>query len=237
MPEIWPHGISRPPSVDELVTDDGEPMESARHRDQMFLLIESLALAWKDRDDFYVGGNMFLYFSALQAKRNDFRGPDVFVVLRTHKHERKAWVVWEEDGKTPDVVIELLSDTTAQTDRTEKMRVYESVLRVPEYFWYDPFTQELAGFVLRNGRYEPIAPNASGRLPSRALGLELGIRTGTYLGNEAPWLRWFLPSGEVLPTRHEAAAEAERARDEARRHAAALEARLAELTGRARDES
>jgi hypothetical protein len=36
--ELAPH----PPSVDELVIDDGEPMESERHVRQMTLLIESL---------------------------------------------------------------------------------------------------------------------------------------------------------------------------------------------------
>ena len=48
-------------------------METERHRHQMNLLIDSLAEAWNDRDDFYVGGNMFVYYSELQAKRNDFR--------------------------------------------------------------------------------------------------------------------------------------------------------------------
>ena len=40
---------------------------------------------------------MFLYFSKTQAKNNDFRGPDVFVVMNTSRRERKSWVVWEED--------------------------------------------------------------------------------------------------------------------------------------------
>ncbi|WP_437604602.1 hypothetical protein WMF20_25545 [Sorangium sp. So ce834] len=35
----------------------------------------------KDREDVYVSGNVAIYFSELQAKKNDFRGPDVFVVL------------------------------------------------------------------------------------------------------------------------------------------------------------
>jgi Uma2 family endonuclease len=83
----FPH----PPSPDELVYDDGEPIESARHRQQMTVLIESLEYAWQDRTDFYVGGNMFLYFSEIQAKKNDFRGPDVFVVMNTTRRDRRAW--------------------------------------------------------------------------------------------------------------------------------------------------
>ncbi len=51
---------------------------------------------------------MFVYFSAAQLKSEDFRGPDFFAVLGVPKAERKSWVVWQE-GKAPDVVIELLS--------------------------------------------------------------------------------------------------------------------------------
>src|SRR6185436_15242740 len=91
----------RPPNSDALIFDDGEPMESARHVQQMIVLIESLSYAWRERQDFYVGGNMFLYFSETQSRANDFRGPDVFVVLDTTQRERRAWVVWEENGKAP----------------------------------------------------------------------------------------------------------------------------------------
>src|SRR5262245_34654149 len=104
--------IPIPPGEDDLPYDDGEPMDSERHLEQLSLLVEQLKLLWKDRDDVYVGGNMAIYFSELQAKKNDFRGPDVFVVLDTVKRERKSWVVWQEGGRTPDVVIELLSAST-----------------------------------------------------------------------------------------------------------------------------
>ena len=67
--------------------------------------------------------------SALQAKKNDFRGPDVFVVMDTDRHERKSWVVWEEDGRTPDVVIEIMSASTEKNDRGDKKRIYAKLLR------------------------------------------------------------------------------------------------------------
>ena len=105
-------------------------METERHAKQQAILLSSLELAWDDRRDFYVGGNMFVYYSELQTKKNDFRGPDLFVVLNTTHRERKSWVVWGEDGRTPDVVIELLSETTEDVDRGEKMRIYANLLRV-----------------------------------------------------------------------------------------------------------
>ena len=62
---------------------------------------------------------MFVYFRPRQEFTHDFRGPDFFAVQGVAKRERKSWVVWEE-GKGPDVVIELLSDSTAEKDKNEK---------------------------------------------------------------------------------------------------------------------
>src|SRR5262249_3419950 len=106
-----------PPGEDELPSDDGEPMETNEHRLQMVLLIQSLKEAWARREDFFIGGNMFVYFSETQVTHNDFRGPDVFVVLGTSRRSRKSWVAWGEQGKLPDVVIELLSFRTRHVDR------------------------------------------------------------------------------------------------------------------------
>ena len=71
----------RLPTADELPCDDGEPMETIRHANQMNLLIESLKLGTKGRDDLFVSGNNYMYYSPAQIKKNDFRGPDVYVVL------------------------------------------------------------------------------------------------------------------------------------------------------------
>ncbi len=67
-------------------------------------------------------------------------------------------MVWEEDGKYPDLIVELLSDSTAEVDHTVKKRLYAETFRTPEYFWYDPDGQEFAGFALVKGQYEPIEP-------------------------------------------------------------------------------
>lgn len=209
-----------PPSSATLVCDDGEPMESARHRQQMTVLIESLEYAWRDRTDFYVGGNMFLYFSEVQVRNNDFRGPDVFVVTNTTRRERRAWVVWEEDGKVPDVVIELLSDKTEAVDRGDKMRIYARNLKVGEYFLYDPFSGVFEGYdlELRGQRYVPKQPTASGQLCCEQLGLLLGKARGTLYAVTTDWLRWFDADGRLLPMPSEdAVAAARRAEEEARR--------------------
>jgi Uma2 family endonuclease len=231
------HVPNPPPGEDELPYDDGEPMDTERHRKQMNLLTESLELAWHDRDDFYVGGNMAIYFSELQLKSNDFRGPDIFVVLDTVRREHKSWVVWQEAGRTPDVVIELISPTTEHIDRGEKMRIYARLLRVPHYYLFDPLSAVLEGYLLdqERGDYVRMEPLPDGDLPCLRLHLRVGTRHGVHQGVEADWLRWIDEHGQVLATAEEQARAAEeqaraaeaRAKEESRRRSDA-ERKLAE---------
>jgi len=217
--ELTALGITWPPTEDELPYDDGMPMESQRHVMQLQLLMDPLRLLWEGRQDVYVGGNMFVYFSLQQVRNRDFRGPDFFVALDVPKRERKSWVVWAE-GKGPDVVIELLSESTAAHDKGEKKDIYQNRLRVPEYYWFDPFSSEWAGFALHYGKYEAIAEDSQGRLVSQLLGLALVRWEGIYHEVEARWLRWATLSGTLLSTPQEVATEAQRQAAEAQRQAA-----------------
>jgi hypothetical protein len=71
-------------------------------------------------------------------------------------------VVWEQ-GKGPDLVVELLSASTAGYDKTTKKDLYTRQVRVAEYYWYDPFNPEdFAGFTLRGSDYQPLAIDAKG---------------------------------------------------------------------------
>ncbi len=200
-------------------------MESDRHVLQMQMLREPLELFWEGRN-FFAGGNMFVYFSLAQVKNQDFRGPDFFVVLDAARRERKSWVVWEE-GRGPDLVIEFLSESTAETDKGEKKLIYQDQLKVPEYFWYDPFSGEWAGFALREGFYEPIEPDNRGRLISRKLGLALRQWEGTFTKLDARWLRWETLDGTLLPTGEEMAAAMQQEVQDAQQRIGELETELA----------
>ena len=201
-----------PPGQADLPCDDGEPMETHRHKLQMDLLIGGLTIWLTQRSDGYVGGNMFIYYSMAQVRNRDFKGSDFFAVVGVPKVERKSWVIWEE-GKAPDVVIELLSDSTAAYDKTLKKQIYQDQMRVSEYFWFDPFRpDDLAGFILEDGVYQPIAPTPQNTLVSPALELALVRWEGSYKSFPAVWLRWASLSGEVLPIAEEIA---DRERDRA----------------------
>jgi Uma2 family endonuclease len=208
-------GITLPPTQNELPYSDGDKMESERHKLQMELLIDGL-LPWLDqREDGYVGGDMFVYYSLAQVKNQDFKGPDFFAVLGVPKGERKSWVCWEEE-KTPDVIIELLSDSTAEKDKQEKKLIYQNRMHVPEYFWYDPFkVEDWAGFRLVGGTYQPIALNDQSGMVSEVLGLMLIRWQGLFKTVETTWLRWAYPDGTLLLTGEEQ--ERQRAEQERQR--------------------
>jgi len=222
--------LTPPPTQYELPCDDGIPMETQRHKLQMDMLIDTLSPWLAMRNDGYVAGNMFVYFSLAQIKTQDFRGPDFFAVLGVPKKERLSWVVWEE-GKAPDVVIELLSESTAVRDKNEKKLIYQNQMRVPEYFWFDPFnSDDWAGFSLQHGIYKPIAVNVQNQLVSQYLGLALTRWQGIYKGVEAVWLRWVtIEEGELLPTSDDIAEQERRRAEKERQRAEVAESQLKQV--------
>ncbi len=128
-----PEGLtSLPPTQYDLPCCDDIPMETQRHKLQRDLLIET-AHTWLSlhRPNSYVSGNMFVYFSLEQVRNRDYRGPDFFIALDVDPKERLSWVVWEE-GKSPDLVIELLSNSTATADKTIKRDIYQNQMRISE---------------------------------------------------------------------------------------------------------
>ncbi|MEZ2229858.1 MAG: Uma2 family endonuclease [Microcoleus sp.] len=190
----------------DLITDDGEPMESNNHRVSMNVLIQSLKYQWRDRQDFFVGGNMFVYYSINQVKNQDFKGPDFFVVLDVDgTTNRDAWIAWEEDSRLPDVVIELMSPSTAEVDLTTKKDIYERKLKTQDYFVYNPKNpSSLRGWELINRRYQSLSPNQQGRLYCESLGLWLGVWEGTIENSQGTWLRFFDGAGNLVLMRDEA---------------------------------
>jgi Uma2 family endonuclease len=78
--------------LQDLPEEDGVPLETYYHRLQIGLLHELTYQLFKDRTDFYCGGNMFLYYDLEQAEgviqfvqgqrpSAPYKGPDFFVVL------------------------------------------------------------------------------------------------------------------------------------------------------------
>ncbi|MEH2288190.1 Uma2 family endonuclease [Nostoc sp.] len=198
---------------------DEPPLETELHLRQILLLIQCLEWLWQERQDFYACGNMTIYYSPRQRKSEQFRGPDFFVVLNTERKIRKSWVVWEEDGKYPNVIVEILSDKTSATDKGLKKEIYQDIWRTPDYFWFDPVSLEFKGFHLLDGRYQELQVNEAGWLWSQQLQLYLGVYQSK--------LRFFTPDGQLTPTPEEVAHQEQQQRQQAEQQLIQMEFMLA----------
>lgn len=221
-----PDAVIFPPS--DLYSDE-PPLETDHHLRQILLLLDCLEWWWRDRsdapetrrDNFYAAGNLTIYYSNRQRQNEHFRSPDFFVVLDTEYKERKSWVVWEEDGKYPNVIVEMLSESTAEVDRGLKKDLYQNIFSTPEYFWFDPYSLEFEVFRLLERFYEAIVPTERGWLWSRQLEL--------YLGVVEEKLRFFTPEGVLVPAPIEAALEERSHTETERQRADVAEAQLERL--------
>ena len=134
--------------------------------------------------------------------------------------ERQGWVVWEEGGRYPDVIVELMSPSTAREDVGKKKDIYQDIFRTRDYFVYDPFKEDsLQGWRLdQNFIYQAIVPDNRGWLWCESLGLWLGTFPGTILKKTAPWLRFFDRDGNLVLLNEELAQqEKQRAEQEKQR--------------------
>jgi len=123
----------------EYPTSDGQPMaETDLHRQIMVNLIEALGRYFAGQR-VYVSGNILLYYERGNPKAQ--LSPDVLVSLDLEPHQREIYKVWDE-GKMPDLVIEVTSKSTRKKDMRTKKELYER-LGVREYLLFDPRSEYL----------------------------------------------------------------------------------------------
>ncbi len=166
--------------------EDGERMAASDfQRNPLTYCVEALKAHFEAEPDIYVSGDLLIYYEPYRPgiPAKSF-APDVFVVFGIPKYERRSYKIWEE-GKSPDVAIEIASEHTWQKD-IENIDLYRR-LGVGEYFLYDPtgdyFDPVLRGYRLdKKGFYRRIRlrklPGGIQKLDSRFLGLELHLESG-----------------------------------------------------------
>lgn len=127
---------------EDFIFDDGETLESNRYHLAMNALIRSVNQAFANRSDFLASGKMFIDYSLEPVKNRDFRGPDCFVVLDIDgSYPCQGWMVWQERGPYPDIIVELRSERTTDSDVTVKKNLYERTFKTPDYFVDNPFDE------------------------------------------------------------------------------------------------
>ena len=227
---------------------DGEPVAESDY--QFYPLtdtVRALRQHLADRPDVYVAGNMLVYY-----RMNDVAArlaPDVFVVFGVPDHPRRSYFVWRE-GKAPDFVLEIASESTVNHDLGDKRDRY-AAMGVQEYWRFDPTGEALDAplecDVLEDGEYRAVEliRDDDGTVwgHSPLLGLDIYAPAGEgrlrlYDPVKGEWLR-NLPESEAALAESEAAlAATEVERDLERQARLAAEAeRESESAARAASEA
>jgi hypothetical protein len=245
---------------DPTFDENDEPLAGQQHRDA----IDSLYYSLRERlagPGASVAAELRIYRDLAAVRRRDYREPDLLVALDRPDEQRLIYLLSDE-GKAPDFVLEVLSDTTYRNDLGEKRRWYRGI-GVREYVVVD-LEGEYAGerrlqrWRLAEEGPESVAPPDVGLegeiVASTVLPYGLVVRAGWVrlvdrsTGEELPLLREQLAQGRMeAELRRQAQAEAleelerrltaqAQAREELERRLAA-EARQREAEARATAEA
>ncbi|MGB3694468.1 MAG: Uma2 family endonuclease [Spirulinaceae cyanobacterium] len=157
----------------------------------------------------YSAVDINLYYTItnpLWYKRPDWLGAVGIPRLYEQRDMRLSYVTWQEQAN-PYVVAEFLSPGTDKEDLGEteskpnepptKWQVYEQILRIPYYFIFSRYTDEVKAFHLVGGHYEGME-TYQGRWLLPELELSLGLWQGSFEGIERLWLRWYTLEGEMI---------------------------------------
>ena len=208
--------VAERPDIEDLITEDDEPVDNLFSAKQQRLLVEPLYTSWHPEEPFLADANVGIFNSAYQPPIV----PDMWLSLDVQadpdlwKKENRAYFMWKF-GKPPEVAIEIVSNTKGgETDK--KFRKYARI-GVSYYVVFDPQRRiqpdALRVYALSVRRYVPLQ---EWTFPDFELGLTLW--DGEYEGFTEQWLRWCdLDGGLILSGAEQALQERKQAEQERQR--------------------
>jgi Uma2 family endonuclease len=187
------------PSAADLPDSDDTPVDNELQNLIPNLLEAMLAWAWAERQDWFFGVDMGIYY----APKQPAVVPDGFLSLGVERfigeEGRLSYVFWEEENIAPILALEVVSKTYGG-EYERKKEIYAD-LGILYYAIYRPNPrthrqrQALEVYRLVDSSYEKLEGEPVW-LPE--IGLSLGRARGTYLGREREWLYWYDANGTRL---------------------------------------
>jgi len=202
------------PTAEELPCSDETPVDNQLQNDIPNLLLSLLSFIWADRDDWYFGVDMGVYYNPDESAIV----PDGFLAIGvkrdTGERGRLSYVLWEENTLSI-LALEVISERYNK-EYEDKLEAYQAI-GMMYYAIYNPFSgrrgrhrdrNRLEVYKLIAGKYELLtSENNWIWLPE--IGLSLGYESGEHNGWLREWLYWFDRSGVRYPTAEERAKAAE----------------------------
>lgn len=214
------------PSAEDLPDSDDTPVDNQLQVLVPQILQVILAILWSERQDWYFGINMGVYYDPNEPAIV----PDGFLSLGVPRiidqDLRLSYVLWEEQ-KVPILVLEVVSQTRRE-EYTQKKDFYRE-MGVLYYVIYNPLRKRkprLEVYQLNNGEYRLLGGEP---VWLAEIGLGIGRETGSYQGIEREWLYWYDQQGKRYLTPEERVVAAKQQASEAENRAKKLEEKLRSL--------
>jgi Uma2 family endonuclease len=189
-------------AVERLVTEDDTPVVNIFSEKQQRLLIDPLFSSWvRPGEDkrFVAMANVGLFYAISQPPYvpDMLLSLDVELPTDIHPKPHRSYFFWEY-GKSPDVVVEVVSNREGGED-SDKLAGYARI-GVRYYVIFDPdgllSDRPLRAYCLEARGYREITE------PIWSAGVELGMQLwqGRYEDWDNTWLRWVDEQQKPLPT-------------------------------------
>lgn len=225
---VWDEELGIPrPDVSNLITEDDTPVDNLFSEKQMRLLTHSLYASWKPEFPFITMANVGVWV----ALNRPPVVPDVMVTTHVSApvdvkdSEFKSYFSWQYEGKVPDIVVEIVSNTKGG-ELDHKLRNYQHI-GVQWYVVYDPLG------CLKGDLLSVFKLTKTGKIKVGHEFAELGLGVTTWQGRfedaTDTWLRWTGADGGLLLTSEEQAEIDKQVAQAAQQRADVAEARVAEL--------
>ncbi|WP_375491824.1 Uma2 family endonuclease [uncultured Nostoc sp.] len=214
------------PSSAELPDSDDTPVDNELQILIPNLLLAILASIWHNRDDWFFGINMGIYYAPLQPAIV----PDGFLSLGVERfvgeNGRYSYVFWEEEGIAPILALEVVSQT--YNGEYEQKKTDYAQLGILYYAIYAPTRlrrkrQRLEVYRLVEGKYI-LQPGDKIWMPE--IGLGIGREQGTYQGRTREWLFWYDQDSNRYQTPEEVNAQQQQQLEQTQQQLQELLARL-----------
>ena len=203
------------PTAEELPSSDETPVDNQLQNDIPNLLLSLLAELWADRDDWYFGVDMAVYYNPDEPAIV----PDGFLALGV-KHDtgergRLSYVLWGEQNIMPLLALEVVSEKYNR-EYEDKLADYQT-LGILYYVIYNPLSgrrgrfknrQRLEVYRLISGTYE-LLPLENNQVWLPEIVLAIGYEQGEHIAWVREWLYWYDASGDRYLTAAERAINAE----------------------------
>jgi len=195
------------PTSEELPCSDDTPVDNEEQNFIPNFLLFLLQYIWADRQDWFFGVDMGVYHTTgithlVPIVPDGFLSLDV--IRRKTDSGRNSYVVWEENGVVPKLVLEVVSKTPGG-EYTEKLEKYSKLgvlyyLVYNPYFWKRDRQQPFELYRLVEGEYQLVIGEPYWLAE---IGLGIGRAVITTGGIQQEVLAWYNQQGQRYLTPEE----------------------------------